>query len=118
MVSDSDIAKAARRLRDAERLVVLTGAGVSKESGVPTFRDAMDGYWAEFDPQDLATPDAFLRNPKLVWDWYESRRRLLAIGPTQPRPLCAGRPGGCAAAGRHRHAERRRACTAPPEAAT
>lgn len=78
MVSDGDILKAARRLRNAERLVVLTGAGVSKESGVPTFRDALEGYWAEFDPQDLATPEAFLRNPKLVWDWYESRRGLLA----------------------------------------
>jgi NAD-dependent deacetylase len=57
---------------------VLTGAGVSAESGVPTFRDAQTGLWAQFDPQKLATPDAFRRNPKLVWDWYAWRRKLVA----------------------------------------
>lgn len=65
------------RLHQAEHLVVLTGAGVSKESGVPTFRDAMDGLWAQFDPQELATPAAFKANPKMVWDWYEYRRTLV-----------------------------------------
>jgi NAD-dependent deacetylase len=56
----------------------LTGAGVSAESGVPTFRDAQTGLWAQFDPLKLATPDAFRRDPKLVWDWYAWRRRLVA----------------------------------------
>jgi NAD-dependent deacetylase len=62
----------------ARSVAVLTGAGVSAESGVPTFRDAHTGLWAQFDPQKLATPDAFRRNPKLVWDWYAWRRQLVA----------------------------------------
>jgi NAD-dependent deacetylase len=71
---DELIRKSADAIRKAKLLVILTGAGVSKESGVPTFRDAMEGLWEKFDPADLATPDAFRRNPQLVWDWYESRR--------------------------------------------
>jgi NAD-dependent deacetylase len=63
---------------------VLTGAGVSKESGVPTFRDAMDGLWAKFDSQQLATPQAFKADPKLVWDWYEYRREL--VRGAKPNP--------------------------------
>ncbi|MCU0480141.1 MAG: NAD-dependent deacylase [Anaerolineae bacterium] len=66
-----------RIIKNAKRPVVLTGAGVSKESGIPTFRDAMDGLWAQYDPQQLATPRAFAQNPKLVWDWYEYRRGLV-----------------------------------------
>lgn len=65
-------------LRDARRVVVLTGAGISAESGVPTFRDAMTGLWARFRPEDLATPEAFERDPKLVWEWYAWRRELVA----------------------------------------
>jgi NAD-dependent deacetylase len=65
-------------LASARSVAVLTGAGVSAESGVPTFRDAQTGLWAQFDPQKLATPDAFRRNPKLVWDWYAWRRKLVA----------------------------------------
>jgi NAD-dependent deacetylase len=65
-------------LRRAARVVVLTGAGISAESGVPTFRDAQTGLWAKFDPRELATPTAFARHPKLVWDWYASRREALA----------------------------------------
>ncbi len=84
MVDTDKIVEAARRLRDADLLVVLTGAGVSKESGVPTFRDAMDGLWARFDPQQLATPTAFQANPKLVWDWYEYRRGL--VKNVKPNP--------------------------------
>jgi NAD-dependent deacetylase len=61
-------------LRGAERVLVLTGAGMSAESGIPTFRDALTGFWARFDPQELATPAAFARQPKLVWDWYAERR--------------------------------------------
>ncbi len=65
-------------LREAEHVVVMTGAGASAESGVPTFRDAMTGLWAQYDPQELATPEAFARQPRLVWDWYAWRRELVA----------------------------------------
>lgn len=84
MVYESLIQQAAAQVRGAQLIVVLTGAGVSKESGVPTFRDALDGLWAEYDPQQLATPQAFMRNPKLVWDWYEQRRLMLSA--VQPNP--------------------------------
>jgi len=75
---------AADALRRSRRLVVLTGAGVSRESGIPTFRDALDGLWARYDPTELATPRAFHRNPRLVWDWYEHRRGLLAQAAPNP----------------------------------
>jgi NAD-dependent deacetylase len=65
------------RLRAAEHVAVLTGAGVSAESGVPTFREAQIGLWARYDPTELATPQAFLRNPRLVWDWYAYRRQIV-----------------------------------------
>ena len=61
-------------LRDARHALVLTGAGMSAESGVPTFRDAQSGLWAKHRPEDLASPEAFHRNPQLVWDWYTQRR--------------------------------------------
>lgn len=67
-------------LRKARRVVALTGAGVSQESGLRTFRDAYPsagsgpGLWAQYRPEDLATPEAFRRDPKLVWDWYAMRR--------------------------------------------
>jgi len=65
-------------LREARHVCVLTGAGVSAESGVPTFRDAQDGLWARYSPQELATPEAFLADPVLVWRWYRWRRDLVA----------------------------------------
>jgi NAD-dependent deacetylase len=58
------------------RVFVITGAGVSAESGIPTFR-GKDGYWKNFDPAKLATPEAFARDPQLVWDWYRERRRRI-----------------------------------------
>ena len=58
------------------RVLVLTGAGVSAESGIPTFR-GKDGYWRNLDPAKLATPEAFARDPKLVWDWYCERRQRI-----------------------------------------
>ncbi len=64
-------------LSAAENVTVLTGAGISAESGVPTFRGAA-GLWRQFRPEDLATPDAFSRDPKLVWEWYDWRRGLIA----------------------------------------
>lgn len=66
------------RLRRAKHIVVLSGAVMSAESGVPTFRDAQTGLWAKYDPQELATPEAFRRNPLLVWDWYAWRRELIS----------------------------------------
>jgi NAD-dependent deacetylase len=64
-------------LRKARRIAVLTGAGVSAESGVPTFR-GKEGLWKHYRPEDLATPDAFSRDPRLVWQWYNWRRSLVA----------------------------------------
>lgn len=78
------IEEAARAVAASRHLIVLTGAGVSKESGIPTFRDALEGLWAQYDPQQLATPGAFRRNPKLVWDWYEFRRGLIAQAKPNP----------------------------------
>jgi NAD-dependent deacetylase len=65
------------------RVVVITGAGVSAESGIPTFR-GKDGYWRNLDPAKLATPEAFANNPKLVWEWYRERRQR--IRSAQPNP--------------------------------
>ena len=62
---------------NSEYLIALTGAGISKESNVPTFRGA-DGLWRNYDAMDLATPDAFRRNPTLVWEWYTWRQGLIA----------------------------------------
>ena len=72
------------RLATARRVVALTGAGVSAESGVPTFREAQTGLWARFRPEDLATPEAFEADPKTVWAWYEWRRDLVAAARPNP----------------------------------
>jgi NAD-dependent deacetylase len=69
--------EAAQRLRGARRSLALTGAGVSAESGVPTFRGP-EGLWRQFRPEDLATPEAFRRDPRLVWEWYAWRREKVA----------------------------------------
>lgn len=68
----------------ARRIAVLTGAGVSVESGIPTFRDAQTGLWSKYRPEDLATPEAFQRDPKLVWEWYAWRRELVAAAEPNP----------------------------------
>ena len=83
-VLDRLIAEAAAALRKARHVCVLTGAGVSAESGIPTFRDALTGLWQNFNPEDLATPEAFERDPNLVWNWYESRREM--IRSVEPNP--------------------------------
>lgn len=67
----------ARTVRDARHIVALTGAGISAESGLATFREAQTGLWARFRPEELATPEAFARDPKLVWNWYAWRRSLV-----------------------------------------
>lgn len=66
--------EARRRIAAAGRLCVLTGAGMSAESGIPTFRDAMTGLWSRFDPAELASEDGFRADPGRVWDWYAERR--------------------------------------------
>ena len=72
-VPAADLARARARLADAERVLVLTGAGVSAESGVPTFRGP-EGLWRSYPPEELATPEAFRRDPRLVWEWYAWRQ--------------------------------------------
>ena len=69
------LAEVREKLGRAGSIVILTGAGVSAESGVPTFRDAQTGFWARMSPEELATPDAFRRDPGLVWRWYRERIR-------------------------------------------
>jgi len=73
-----------QRLRAAQRVVVLTGAGISAESGVPTFREAQTGLWAQYTPEELATPHAFQKNPQRVWEWYEWRRDLILQAKPNP----------------------------------
>jgi NAD-dependent deacetylase len=77
------VSAAAARLRRARRVLALTGAGVSAESGVPTFRGP-GGLWRSHRPEDLATPEAFARDPGLVWEWYAWRRETMA--PLRPNP--------------------------------
>lgn len=72
------------RLHQAQHVVVLTGAGVSAESGIPTFRDALTGLWGNFDAEQLACEEGFLADPALVWGWYEWRRSR--VMNAQPNP--------------------------------
>ncbi len=65
-------------LRSSRHVCVLTGSGISAESGVPTFREAQTGLWEQFDPHELATPEAFQSDPELIWNWYRWRRELIA----------------------------------------
>src|SRR5688500_801064 len=78
---ESTLRAAAARLRDARRVLVLTGAGISAESGVPTFRGP-GGLWRDYRPEQLATAEAFERDPRLVWEWYDGRRQ--AVAAAQP----------------------------------
>ena len=77
-----DVAR--RMLADGRRVVSFSGAGLSAESGVGTFRDAPEGMWAKYDPVRLASPEGFAADPKLVIDWYAARRRT--VGDAQPNP--------------------------------
>jgi NAD-dependent deacetylase len=72
-----DLAQPRAWLAEAAGVAVLTGAGISAESGIPTFRGA-SGLWREYKPEDLATPEAFARDPKLVWEWYDWRRGIIS----------------------------------------
>ena len=72
-----------QKLRDSKKIVFVTGAGISQESGIPTFR-GKDGHWRKHDPMKLASIDAFFDDPKLVWEWYEDRRKnILAAKPNE-----------------------------------
>ena len=77
-IDHQGVARARALLSKARAIVVLTGAGISAESGIPTFRDALTGMWSRFKPEDLATPDAFRRDPARVWAWYAERRAKVA----------------------------------------
>jgi len=88
MQPDSSFDNALAALQDClgrqGNFVVLTGAGVSKESGIPTFRDTQTGLWANYRAEDLATREGFLNNPQMVWDWYDFRRNK--VWDAQPNP--------------------------------
>jgi NAD-dependent deacetylase len=71
------ITRAAEWIAGARSVVVSTGAGMSKESGIPTFRDALEGLWARYDPTELATEAGFRKDPRRVWSWYAYRRRMI-----------------------------------------
>jgi NAD-dependent deacetylase len=73
----------ADKLKDAKKIVFVTGAGISQESGIPTFRGT-DGLWRKYDPMQLATIDAFYDDPKLVWEWYEERRKNILQAKPNP----------------------------------
>jgi NAD-dependent deacetylase len=83
VLSQAQSGELVRRLTPDARITVLTGAGVSAASGVPTFRGA-GGLWKDFKPETLATPQAFARDPKLVWEWYDWRRQMIA--KCEPNP--------------------------------
>jgi NAD-dependent deacetylase len=89
-VNEAALAAARALLARALRVVVFTGAGVSAESGVPTFRGA-GGLWKTFRPEDLATPVAFGRDPRLVWEWYAWRREMVARCRPNPAHLALAR---------------------------
>src|SRR3954470_23926386 len=82
-MKELDRAIEAIRQRKPKRVVAFTGAGVSADSGIPTFRGA-DGLWKNFRAEDLATPEAFARDARLVWEWYNWRREIIAKAAPNP----------------------------------
>jgi NAD-dependent deacetylase len=75
-IDDKDVDAVVGVLQKSRKLLFITGAGISAESGIPTFR-GKEGYWREHNPMDLASPEGFARDPKLVWEWYNYRKRLI-----------------------------------------
>lgn len=84
ITDNNDIARGAELIKQASSVVVLTGAGVSKESGIPTFREAQTGLWANYEPEKLATVEGFIKDPELVWTWYDWRRKM--VSNVKPNP--------------------------------
>ena len=84
MAQDPRVQSAARALARSRRLGVFTGAGVSKESGIATFREPETGLWAQYDPMELATYEAYVRRPAFVWSWYEHRFGAAAAAAPNP----------------------------------
>ena len=80
----AEVERAAKLLGEKQRICILTGAGISAESGIPTFRDKQTGLWENYGAEDLATPEAFARAPKLVWSWYQWRRQVVADKKPNP----------------------------------
>lgn len=80
----AEVQDAAKLLVSKQRICILTGAGISAESGIPTFRDKQTGLWENYKAEDLATPEAFSRDPALVWSWYQWRRKLVADKKPNP----------------------------------
>ena len=80
---EKEIAKAYELVSNSNEIVVLTGAGISAESGIPTYRGE-EGLWKNYSPQELATPEAFFRNPELAWEWYDSRRAIMKNARPNP----------------------------------
>lgn len=87
----SQMQRAADVLRRSKKIVFFSGAGISAESGIPTFRDKLTGLWAKHDPQRLETADAFAENPALVWGWYLWRRHQVSGAKPNPAHLCIPR---------------------------
>ncbi len=84
MISNPSISQLLPLFKKQSKIAVLTGAGISAESGVPTFRDKQTGLWSKFNPQVLANFETFLQEPKLVWDWYDFRKKTInEISPNQ-----------------------------------
>ncbi len=77
------LANLAQLLQQVRHVAALTGAGISRESGIPTFRGP-GGLWRNFRPEELATPQAFSRDPRLVWEWYDWRRGLISQASPNP----------------------------------
>src|SRR2546428_9742610 len=96
------------RLAGAQAICVLTGAGMSAESGIPTFRYALTGLWSKFDPMQLASEEGFRADPRLVWDWYAERRagvrRVQPDARPHPPPAVGRRPPRRPAVGHPHHA--------------
>ena len=99
-IDQQSVARARAALAAARSVAVLTGAGISAESGIATFRDAMTGTWARFKAEDLATPEAFLRNPRTVWEWYAGRRaKVESVAPNAGHLALAALEAACARRG-------------------
>ncbi|BBP59806.1 NAD-dependent deacylase [Pseudomonas sp. St316] len=95
MNSEALFAQTVKRLRTARHLVVFTGAGISAQSGISTFRDPSTGLWARYDPKELATPAAFAKDPALVWAWYSWRRTLVNEAQPNAAHLAVARLAQC-----------------------